>query len=133
MRAWSVSSPCQKIPSPINIKLALPPPRPKPQNTNTRIAEEKRTRLRGRSRQGRCNSRVYVPACVPVCASACPFALPHHPTRDVVPNSSILPRKSGIYGHGGFSCRKSHKIPGAHKIGAAMSGPRIAGEKFLRT
>ena len=26
----------------------------------------------------------------------------------------------------GFSCRKNAEIPGAHKIGAAISGPRIA-------
>ena len=29
-----------------------------------------------------------------------------------------------------FSCRKKGKIPGAHKIGAATSGPRIADKKF---
>ena len=29
-----------------------------------------------------------------------------------------------------FSCRKNAKIPGAHKIGAAISGPRIAGNKI---
>ena len=27
-----------------------------------------------------------------------------------------------------FSCRRNQKIPGAHKICAAISGPRIAGE-----
>ena len=30
----------------------------------------------------------------------------------------------------GFSCRKNQKILGAHKIGAAISGPRIAGRKI---
>ena len=30
----------------------------------------------------------------------------------------------------GFSCRKNQKIPGAHKIGAAISGPRITGGIF---
>ena len=29
-----------------------------------------------------------------------------------------------------LSCRKNQKIPGAHKFGGAISGPRIAGEKF---
>ena len=38
----------------------------------------------------------------------------------------------------GFSCRKHTIFPGAHKVGAAISGPRIAGkdcyghEDFLR-
>ena len=32
-------------------------------------------------------------------------------------------------GMGGFSSRKNQKMPGAHKIGAAISGPRIAGGK----
>ena len=31
----------------------------------------------------------------------------------------------------GFSSRKSPKTPGAHKIGAAISGPRIAGGNFM--
>ena len=30
----------------------------------------------------------------------------------------------------GFSCRKNAFLPGVHKIGAAISGPRIAGRKF---
>ena len=30
----------------------------------------------------------------------------------------------------GFSCRKNTIFPGAHKIGAAISGPRIAGRSF---
>ena len=31
----------------------------------------------------------------------------------------------------GFSSRKNPKMPGAHKIGAAISGPRIAGGNFM--
>ena len=31
----------------------------------------------------------------------------------------------------GFSSRKNTKMPGAHKIGAAVSGPRIVGGKFM--
>ena len=30
----------------------------------------------------------------------------------------------------GCSCRKNASFPGAHKFGAAISGPRIAGETF---
>ena len=30
----------------------------------------------------------------------------------------------------GLSCRKNALFPGAHKIGAAISGPRIAGKQF---
>ena len=33
-------------------------------------------------------------------------------------------------GMGGFSCRKNQKSPGAHKIGAAVSDPTIAGGKI---
>ena len=33
----------------------------------------------------------------------------------------------------GFSSRKSPKMPGAHKIGAAISGPRITGRNFMDT
>ena len=32
----------------------------------------------------------------------------------------------------GFSSRKNPKMPGAHEIGAAVSGPRIAGGKHGR-
>ena len=28
----------------------------------------------------------------------------------------------------GFPCRKNHKMPGAHKIGAAISGPELRAE-----
>ena len=31
----------------------------------------------------------------------------------------------------GFSSRKNQKMPGAHKSGAAISGPRIAGGKLM--
>ena len=41
------------------------------------------------------------------------------------------PLKGGILWAGGFSSRKNQKMPGAHKIGAAMSGPRIAGGNFM--
>ena len=30
-----------------------------------------------------------------------------------------------------ISSRKNQKMPGAHKIGAAISGPRIAGGNFM--
>ena len=39
------------------------------------------------------------------------------------------PLKRGILWAWGFSIRKKQKIPGAQKIGAAISGPRIAGGK----
>ena len=41
------------------------------------------------------------------------------------------PLKGGILWAWGFSGRKNQKIPGAHKIGAAISGPRIAGGNFM--
>ena len=31
----------------------------------------------------------------------------------------------------GFSSRKSQEMPGAHKIGAANSGPRITGGNYM--
>ena len=40
------------------------------------------------------------------------------------------PPKGGILWAWRFSYRKSAKIPGAHKIGAAISSPRIAGQHF---
>ena len=43
------------------------------------------------------------------------------------------PQNEEIYGHGGFSCRKNTEILGAHKIGAAISGPRIADKNFTDT
>ena len=39
------------------------------------------------------------------------------------------PIKRGIYGHG-FFLQKERIFPGAHKIGAAISGPRIADKTF---
>ena len=33
----------------------------------------------------------------------------------------------------GFSSRKNQKMPGAHKIGAAISGPGITGGNFMDT
>ena len=42
------------------------------------------------------------------------------------------PKKEEFYGHG-FSCRKNALFPGVHKIGAAISGPRIADTNFTDT
>ena len=39
--------------------------------------------------------------------------------------SSSPSRKSALIG---FPCRKNPFLPGAHKIGAAISGPRITGK-----
>ena len=41
------------------------------------------------------------------------------------------PLKGGILWAWGFSSRKNQKMPGAHKIGAAISGPRITGGNFV--
>ena len=38
------------------------------------------------------------------------------------------PQKEEFYGHGGFPSRKNQKMPGAHKIGAAISGPELRTE-----
>ena len=35
--------------------------------------------------------------------------------------------KEDFYGYGGFPVDGTEKMPGAHQIGAAISGPRIAG------
>ena len=43
------------------------------------------------------------------------------------------PLKPGILWTCGFSCRKNAEILGAHKIGAAISGPRIADKNFTDT
>ena len=40
------------------------------------------------------------------------------------------PLKPGILWAWGFSSRKNQKMPGAHKIGTAISGPRITGGKI---
>ena len=42
------------------------------------------------------------------------------------------PKKGEFYGHG-FSCRKNAFFPGVHKIGAPISGPRIADTNFTDT
>ena len=42
------------------------------------------------------------------------------------------PKKEEFYGHR-FSCRKNAFFPGVHKIGAAISGPRIADTNFTDT
>ena len=41
-------------------------------------------------------------------------------------------KKEEFYGHG-FSCRKNAFFPGVHKIGAPISGPRIADTNFTDT
>ena len=43
--------------------------------------------------------------------------------------TSPPPQNEEFYGHG-FFLQKERIFPGAHKIGAAISGPRIAGRKF---
>ena len=43
------------------------------------------------------------------------------------------PLKGGILWARGFSSRKNQRIPGAHKTGAAISGPRITGGKLTDT
>ena len=45
-------------------------------------------------------------------------------------NPKYPPLKRGILWTWRFSCREKAKIPGAHKIGAPISGPRIAGKTF---
>ena len=52
-------------------------------------------------------------------------ALPPPPPQ----NPKYPPQNAKFYGHGFFL----QKEPGAHKIGAAISGPRIADKTFLRT
>ena len=42
------------------------------------------------------------------------------------------PKKGEFYGHC-FSCRKNAFFPGVHKIGAPISGPRIADTNFTDT
>ena len=42
------------------------------------------------------------------------------------------PSKEEFYGHGFFPAERTH-FPGAHKIGAAISGPRIADKHFTDT
>ena len=42
------------------------------------------------------------------------------------------PQNEEFYGHR-FSCRKNAFFPGVHKIGAAISGPRIADTNFTDT
>ena len=42
------------------------------------------------------------------------------------------PKKGEFYGHG-FSCRKNAFLPGVHKIGTPISGPRIADTNFTDT
>ena len=50
------------------------------------------------------------------------------------PQSKITPPlKRGILWTWRFCCRKNTEILGAHKIGAAISGPRIADKNFTDT
>ena len=51
-----------------------------------------------------------------------PPPLPEKPTTP--------PLERGVLWAWGYSSRKSPKMPGAHKSGAAISGPRIAGRKI---
>ena len=48
------------------------------------------------------------------------------------PPQTPPPKKGEFYGHG-FSCRKNAFFPGVHKIGAPISGPRIADTNFTDT
>ena len=51
------------------------------------------------------------------------------------PQNPIYPppqKNEEFYGHG-FSCRTDAFFPGVHKIGAAISGPRIADKNFTDT
>ena len=48
------------------------------------------------------------------------------------PPPKTPPQKGEFYGHG-FSCRKNAFFPGVHKIGAPISGPRIADTNFTDT
>ena len=53
------------------------------------------------------------------------------PPKPKIPPPSL--KRGILWGWTGFSCRKNAKIPGAHKTGAAISGPGIAGKQILRT
>ena len=55
------------------------------------------------------------------------LALPPPPPQ----KTTTPPLKGGILWAWGFSSRKNPKMPGAHKIGAAISGSRIAGRNFM--
>ena len=48
------------------------------------------------------------------------------------PQNPPPPKKGEFYGHG-FSCRKNAFFPRVHKIGAPISGPRIADTNFTDT
>ena len=52
-------------------------------------------------------------------------ALPPPKTQNTPP-----PKKAEFYGHGGFPAERTH-FPGVHKIGAAISGPRIADKNYF--
>ena len=57
-------------------------------------------------------------------------ALPLPPKK---PKISPPPPKTRNFTDIAFSCRKNAFFPGAHKIGAAISNPRIAGRNFTDT
>ena len=57
------------------------------------------------------------------------LALPPPPSR----KTQHPPLEGGILWALGFSSRKNQKMPGDHKIGSAISGPRIAGRKIMDT
>ena len=49
------------------------------------------------------------------------------------PPPKTPPQNAEFYGKNVFSCRKNAFSPGVHKIGAAISGPRIADTNFTDT
>ena len=57
------------------------------------------------------------------------LALPPPPFQE----NPTPPLKGGILWAWGFFQQKEPKVPGAHKIGAAISGPRIGGGNFMDT
>ena len=60
------------------------------------------------------------------CAHKIESALPPPPKNPKYPP----PPKTRNFMGKGFSCRKKRIFPGAHKIGAAFSGPRVADKTF---
>ena len=64
---------------------------------------------------------------------------PHAHNNKIATSTPLLkrprtpPLKGGILWAWGLSSRKNQKMPGAHKIGAAISGPRITGGNFMDT
>ena len=54
-----------------------------------------------------------------------------HTVKPPLPKNPRPPLKQGILWAWGFASRKNQKLPGAHKIGAAISGPRIVGGNYM--